>query len=248
MLKAQRYQAHRAEVIWLRDITESFGAKMSFQLNGEYARDARIAGDAEHVAELPGRGQSVGTHFHRCVFTEMDEYWRPYTQQEATAELQSQTWADHIGEVEAALGAEILRVDGATASQEQLDIADTLLVDYGVGLAAGGEALTYTDWAIPPWNPFRRAFGTRTSEDPAAPVVALGGYSQIGLAMPMGLDAMLTTVPQLERHFLMLLAEWREHERRGDPPKIWHFAFMTHPDRNAAYHDEVVEFLEFLSA
>lgn len=248
-MKAQRYQAHRAEVIWLRDTTEAYGARMSFQLNGEYARDARLAGDADHIAELPGRGHSVGTHFHRYEFSGQNEFWTPYSAAEATFDRIQKTWSDHVGEVSMALGAPLIRIDGATTASapDSGTWLEDLREAFDVRIEAGGEALSYTEWNIPPWNPYRRKRGTVLREDPASPIVALGGYPQIGLPEPQGLHALVTTVPQLERHFLMLLAEWREHERLGDPPKIWFIAFMSHPDQNAAYHGEVTELLEFLS-
>ncbi len=246
-LKAQRYQAHRTEVIWLRDTAESVGARMSFQLNGEYARDARLAGDAAHIAELPARGHSVGTHFHEYVFSGSNEFWTPYTPNDATFDLVQQTWHDHITEVEMALGAPLLRVDGATIASDPNSDAwmEDLRDQFDVRIEAGGEPLSYTEWAIPPWNPYRRKRGTPLSQDPTSPLLALGGYPQIGLPQPQGLHALVTTVPQLERHFLMLLAEWREHERLGDTPRIWSIAFMSHPDQNAAYHHEVSELMAF---
>ena len=70
----------------------------------------------------------------------------------------------------------------------------------------------------------------------------------MGLAEPQGLHSVVTSVPQLQRRFLTLYAEWRRHERRGDPPKIWVMGIMTHPDQNAKYHAEMTAMFEFWSA
>ncbi|MBT6325081.1 MAG: hypothetical protein HOJ35_03875 [Bdellovibrionales bacterium] len=46
----------------------------------------------------------------------------------------------------------------------------------------------------------------------------------------------------------MLLAEWREHERNGDQPRIWSFGIMTHPDQNADHQDHMIELLTFFKS
>ena len=71
-----QYEAHRAEVLWLADETAAYGARMSFQLNGEYARDARLAGDSQEIVDLGTAGHAIGgVHYHGFYFTGANEWY-----------------------------------------------------------------------------------------------------------------------------------------------------------------------------
>jgi hypothetical protein len=244
-MKATRYQKHRGEVMWLDEQARRVGAKMSYQLNGEYARDARLAEDDQHIRDLEAAGHSIGTHFHRFYLTEDDEFWQEFSAGQATFETVQRTWTDHIREVEAALGHPLLRCDPAAGSHDENDL---LYPEFNIQIEPGGEVFSYTDWNIKPWNPYRRKVGTYCTEDSEGPRVAVASLGQVGSPEPQGLHSVHTTTSQLKRHFLMLLAEWREHERRGDPPKVWAWGIMTHPSSNHLYRDEMLDMFNFLAA
>ena len=58
--KATRYETHKEEVLWLDGLADSLGFRMSYQLNGEYLRDAREAwGDEAHIRDLEAEIQGM---------------------------------------------------------------------------------------------------------------------------------------------------------------------------------------------
>jgi hypothetical protein len=53
-------------------------------------------------------------------------------------------------------------------------------------------------------------------------------------------------VPQLQRRFLMLYAEWLARERTGAEDKVWVFGVCHHPNYGDRYNAEITEFLSWL--
>lgn len=234
--KQAQYDKHRAEILWLAQTTERLGARMSYQLNGEYVMDAVMAGDEAHLLLLESRGHSLSTHFHRYYYSGADGVWTGYSAAEETPELCGQSYADHIGVIEELLGHPLHRADGACGDRE---VSDALAELYGTTVETSSEALSWTEWNTFPMTPFRRALGTDMIEDPSVDRVSFGSFGQIGKDYPAGLHAVHTSVPQLQRHFLAVMAERQERYRLGMPPLVFSFAAMTHPDQNAGLHEEV---------
>jgi len=239
------YSRHKEEIVWLADTTESYGAKMSYQLNGEYARDARVADDLNHLIKIHQKGHHLGgVHYHRRDLVEGTEFWDSFSSSEDEEKKES-TYNNHVGEVGKALahfGAKVIRVDsaiGGGADGHQ---------DYhsqNISILPAGDELSYSKWNIKPWNPFRRQWETATTEDFDVDAVSVSSIGQVGKDAPAGLHSIYSSVPQLKRHFLMLLAEWREHERKGESPRVWSFGIMTHPDQNQNHREHMVEMIEF---
>lgn len=255
-IKAQRYARHRAEILWMRDEAERHGIRVSFQLNGEYARDARVlrtdgdGDDTDHVRDLVARGHSVGVHFHPARFTGVREYWEAVPMPAVTPEVARAMFEDHVGEVEAALGASVRRMDSALdwSSPEMVTEYAALMADFALDLEPAGEEFTYTPWQGMPWSPFRRRSGTRLHEDASSPWLTIPTHGQTGEAIPRGLHAVVGTVPQLERRFLELVAQ-RDHARAtGQPWRVWAMGFLTHPDQNAQFRAEVTALMDWLVA
>jgi hypothetical protein len=244
----QMYWNHRDEILWLAEETAAYGAKMSYQLNGEYARDARLEGHSQEIQDLELDGHGVaGVHYHSYYFTGTAEYWAPYTAGSPEADTNGwvqQSFNDHVGEVEELVGRSVDRVDPASGEREEME---AMMTDRGVPIEPGGEPFSYTDWNMKPWSPYRRAPGTYMQADATGPRVAVVSIGQLGQSEATGLHAVNASVPQLKRRFLSAVSEWREHERNGDPPRIWTFGVMTHPDKNADHREDVTELLEFFS-
>lgn len=253
-IKEQRYARHREEILWVRDEAERHGVRVSFQLNGEYARDARVlrtdgdGDDTDHIRDLVARGHSVGVHFHPARFTGVREFWEPLPMALVTPAVAREMFEHHVGEVEAALGASVRRVDPALdwSSAEMIAEYVALMADFGLDLEPAGEDFSYTPWQGLPWSPFRRQSGSKLHEDPTSPWLTIPTHGQTGEAIPKGLHAVVGTVAQLERRFLELVAE-RDHARAtGQPWRVWAMGFLTHPDQNEQHRADVTALLDWL--
>ncbi|MCB9760998.1 MAG: hypothetical protein H6739_14260 [Alphaproteobacteria bacterium] len=254
--KEATYQGHRREILWLASEAERYGARLSFQLNGEYARDARLSGD-DHLAALAERGHTFGAHFHPSALgawddgpsdPEADGFWARFSGEDVTADLITATWESHLTEIEAALGAPVHRVDDATPLDDPLvrNQALRLMDAYDVTLFASGEEMVDTPWAQLPLTPFRPNRPDTLTWDPTAPWVALPSHPQIGRTQTSGEHLVLSTPAQLKRRFLQLWLE-RLYARAVDAPALpWSFGTMTHPDTNALYREDVTELYAWL--
>jgi hypothetical protein len=254
-LKRRRYQRHRDEILWLAEETERLGARMSFQLNGEYARDAFTtlatggSDDTGHLADLVAGGHAMSAHFHPYVLSDADEFWEDVGARPMTTELMDQLWADHLGSIETALGFGVIRADAAHSRDTEELAAHVLrlLERYDQQIENVGESFTTTHWAQRPWNTFRRDLETELMEDLEGPMVTIHSYPQVGRAVPQGLHVVISTVPQLKRRFIDLYMQWLYSQVTGQTPRIWTFGIMTHPGSNAQFQDEMRDMLEWLA-
>jgi len=254
-LKRQRYQNHRAAIMWLAEETERINARMSFQLNGEYVRDAFTimanAGgdDTKHLHDLVALGHAMSTHFHPFVLSDSDEFWEDVSDRVMTMTLMDRLWADHLGPIETALGFPVIRADPAhdRNTGELMAHFNTLLRRYNLSVENVGESFSRTHWAHRPWNTFRRDISTELTEDLNGPMVAVQSYPQVGRETPQGRHVVISTVPQLKRRFMDITMQWLYSQAMGQTPRIWTFGIMTHPDSNARYEDEILDLLEWLA-
>jgi hypothetical protein len=253
-LKRQHYQTHRDAIMWLAEETERVGARMSYQLNGEYARDAftlmeSVGGDdTAHLRDLVARGHAMSAHFHPFVLSGADEFWQDVSRRPMTTELMDEIWADHLGSIETALGFGVVRADPAHERDTEALMAhfNDLHERYGLTIENVGENFSATRWAHRPWNTFRRDTATELREDLSGPRIAVHSYPQVGLEAPQGLHFVITTVPQLKRRFVDITLQWLYSQATGQTPRIWTFGIMTHPDSNARYEDEMRDMLAWL--
>ena len=244
--KLEKYTTHKDEILWLASETEKYSAKMSYQLNGEYSQDAVFYNESAHIETIHNSGHHIGgVHYHRYTLGE-DRFWEEFTSDE-DAEKGDIAFDDHVGKTNDLLnlfGEKVIRVDPAVGD---LDNSLSKFNEYDISILPGGEAFSYSKWNIKPWNPFNKMDGTKLSEDLTSDRVSIMSYGQVGKDAPAGIHAVYASVEQLKRHFLMQLAEWREHERLGDKAKIWSFGIMTHPDQNADHRDHMTDMIMFLS-
>jgi hypothetical protein len=56
------------------------------------------------------------------------------------------------------------------------------------------------------------------------------------------------SVPQLQRRFLMLYAEWLGRERTGAEDRVWTFGFVFHPEDGDGFNGALAELLTWLDA
>ena len=248
--KRNRYETQRAEIMWLAEETERIGARMSYQLNGEYARDARILNDdVDHLLDLVDRGHSMSAHFHPYVFTGENEYWENVTNQTMTEELMANLWASHLDEIEETIGFGVSRADAAhdRDNAELQNYFNQLREDYGLTVENVGESFSGTHWAHRPWNVFRRDVDTELLEDLDGPVLAVHSYPQVGREAPQGLHTVISTVPQLKRRFIDVYFQWLYAQKTGQTPRVWTFGLMTHPDSNRNYQDEMLDIMNWLA-
>jgi len=250
--KRDRYLSDKEQILFVADLAESVGALANFQLNGEYCRDARVLltePDTDHLTLLAEGGHVMGSHFHNFRFTGEDEYWESVPKDAATEAVLRGIWNDQVTECETTLGTRLFRIDPAMVSSilDAGDVVNELKNEYGFEVEPVGEIFSYTDWSHKPWNPFRRQLDSKLLEDSTRTVLGLVSLGQVGQLEPEGKHQLMTTVPQIKRHFLAQVAEWREHERQGLPPKVWQFGIMTHPNQNRLYQDEMIEMVTWLA-
>ena len=254
-LKRGRYQRHRDEIMWLASETERVGARMSYQLNGEYARDARglmasgTSDDTGHLHDLIDRGHAMSAHFHPYVLSESGEFWENIGSRTMTTALMDQLWASHLDAIEATLGFGVVRVDPAhDRDTDELAAHVLTLIDaYGLQIENVGESFSNTHWVQRPWNVFRRDLETELMEDLDGPMVTVHSYPQVGQPTPQGLHVVITTVPQLKRRFIDIYLQWLYAQVTGQTPRIWTFGLMTHPSSNAQHQEDMLEMLGWLA-
>lgn len=253
--KAHRYGVQQTEILWLAEATERVGARMSYQLNGEYARDALYlhgdgdGGDTAHLRDLVARGHTMSAHFHPFRFSGENEYWENIGRLDMTTALMDDIWSSHMDAIELAVGSPVLRADPAHDRDTPALLAhfNQLLLDYDLSVENVGEDFTRTHWGHRPLTVFRRDLDTALSEDLSGPILSVHSYPQVGTDAPQGLHVAITTVPQLKRRFMDIYAQWLYSQKTGQTPRIWTFGIMTHPDSNSRYHDEMTEMLDWLS-
>ncbi|MCC7075445.1 MAG: hypothetical protein IT383_29300 [Deltaproteobacteria bacterium] len=248
------YERHKEQILFVRDTAEANGLKVSFQLNGEYARDARLL-DADApatLAELSAAGHSIGTHTHPFAFTGPNEYWTPYPPSVADPTSADLIVSSHVDELVATLGHPIRHLDAALnwlATPEMSAKYGELMDRYALDIEPAGEAFSCTRWGHFPWTPFRRRAGTASSADPAGPWIAIPTHSQTGLEIPQGAHALSNLLPQLKRHFVALFAQ-REYARRQGTDRVWTIGFMTHPSEqllHPSFRADVAELMAWLA-
>ncbi len=245
-LKTEEFWAEHAALLSLAEQVEDAGGLLSAQLNGEFARDAAllVPEGLPQLEALLQSGHSFGAHFHDEALEEMEE-WLPLSDEGLTHEEHVRIWTDHIQAVEGLAGRTVLRVDAAMRGEEA-DTQKALEDHHDVRLASAGDAFSYTPWAHSIWSPLRADQGLALTEDPSSPQVRLGVYSQIGKKQPSGLHALPTTVSQLQRHFLQVMAQWTWDQLDPAAPRVWTFGLMTHPDQLDLSLEELQAFLTWL--
>lgn len=246
--KDSRYDRHYDEMIWLARASEHFGGRMSYQLNGEFSEYAEVRGDEGRLRFLRSRGHSMGIHFHHNVNTGVDHFWEEVPEGVRDDSFYEDLFDDHFSAVQSAVGASPVRADAAFAPEtdDEWDQYEALLQDHNVTAIGAGEAFSgIMEWNQNPFNPYRRAYGTQVEEDWSGSTIAIPSYPQVGLEEPGGLHRLYTSIPQLKRQFLMVLANRHWEQTTGLPSRVWTMNVMTHLDQNTR-HAEILDWMRFI--
>jgi hypothetical protein len=252
------YQRTREGIDWLMQEAARHGMKLTFLYNGWYPLDAMEAADLSQFQALVDAGHEIGTHAHRLTYDPAQDLWTAHIEELSfygrpnhDPVLGRQCWDDAFDNVEAVLQA----IDATgqnkvmcTRTFTFLDEGD-LMEEYGFTIAAGDRAeLSQRDFGHMVWNPWRPTAndepGHELEEDLRASFISIDHLAQIGSHEVS--HAMDLSVPQLQRRFLMLYAEWVARVRTGAQDKVWVFGFVYHPNYGDRYTDAVVDFLDWL--
>jgi hypothetical protein len=230
---------------------------LTFLYNGWYSKWALEHGDTAQFRELVEAGHEIGSHAHRITYASARDLWvgrvdelNRYGRPNYDAALARQCWEDadrYMDQVVAEIGAPEQNQSMCAVPFKCSDEGE-LMGDFGFTIAPGNRSekgTTYFGHIV--WNPWRPAASDEPAhelqEDLGASYITLDHLAQIGSSEGHGMDL---TVPQLQRRFLMLYAEWLARERTGAEDKIWTFGFATHPNYGDRYNADIQEFLSWL--
>jgi hypothetical protein len=258
------YERTRDEIDWLVGEAARHGLRFTALYNGWYPQWALQQGDTGQFRALLDAGHEIGSHAHRITYDAGEDVWvkrreelsilgRPFYD----SEVARQCWEDAKRYVDAVL--ENIGAEGQnqTMCSTALTLAEeaNLMDEFGFTIAAGNrleKGIDYFGHVV--WNPWRAANsdapGYELAEDPSAGYITFNHLAQVGgggsIGMPAESHGQDLTVPQMQRRFLMLYAEWLTQERRGVEDRVWSFGFVVHPNYGARHNTALTEFLDWL--
>ena len=251
------YQQTHDEIDWLMEEAARHGLHFTALYNGWYPKEALALGDTAQFQELLAVGHEIGSHAHRLTYDPAQDTWiahvnelNRYGHPNYDAELAHQSWNNAHLYVDA-----MLTEIGATEQNQAMCAVPfkcsdegQLMDQFGFTVASGNRSEkgpAYFGHIV--WNPWRAAAsdkpGHEIEEDLNATYISLDHLAQIGKVGAHGMDL---TVPQLQRRFLMLYAEWLSRERSGAEDRVWTFGFVYHPEDGDVFNAELAEFLSWL--
>jgi hypothetical protein len=247
------------EIEWLRGEAARHGLRFTALYNGWYPHWALREGDTSQFRALLEEGHEVGSHAHRLTYDSAQDIWishvnevNRYGRPNYDADLARQAWVDadrYVDQVMDGIGA---KGENQTMCAVPFKCSDEgqMMTDLGFSIAAGNRSEKgpqYFGHIV--WNPWRPAASDEPAmelkEDRGAGYIAVDHLAQIGSTGSHGMDL---TVPQMQRRFLMLYAEWLARERSGAEDRVWTFGFCLHPNYSDRYNAELIEFLDWLDA
>jgi hypothetical protein len=251
------YQRTRDEIYWVMGEAERHGLRFTALYNGWYTKWALEHGDTTQFRELVEAGHEIGSHAHRITYDAGRDAWvgrvdelSKYGYPSYDAALARQCWEDadrYMDQVVEEIGA---GEQNQTMCAVPFMCSDEgqLMEEFGFSIAAGGRCEKGTSYfGHMVWNPWRPSAndepGHEIEEDLNAPYITVDHLAQVGREEAHGMDL---TVPQLQRRFLMLYAEWLARERSGANDKVWTFGFVVHPNYGDLYNADLVQFLSWL--
>lgn len=253
------YTRTRDEIDWLMAEAARHDLRFSSLYNGWFPQMALEMNDLSQFEALLAAGHEIGTHTHQITYDPATDAWiahhdelSVYGRPNYDPDLARQAWADATNFVDA-----VLEAIGASKQNEimcstALSLSDerNLMAEFGFTIAPGNRLEAGVSYlGHMPWNPWRAAnsdeMGYEIAEDLSAPYVSINHGAQIGGAESHDTDV---TVPQLQRQFLMLYAEWLSRERTGAEDRVWSFGFVYHPNQGDRYNADLTEFLDWLDA
>jgi hypothetical protein len=254
------YQRTRGEIDWLMEEASRHNLHFTALYNGWYPKEALALGDTEQFQALLAAGHEIGSHAHRLTYDAQQDLWvgrideiGRYGRPNYDAQLAQQTWNDAHRYVQELLAEIAASGQNQTMCAVGFKCSDegALMDQFGFTIASGNRSEkgpAYFGHIV--WNPWRAATsdapGNELMEDSRAGYISLDHLAQVGIKG--GAHGIDLAVPQLQRRFLMLYAEWLSRERQGAEDKVWTFGFVYHPQYGDTFNDALVEFLSWLDA
>lgn len=251
------YSRTHDEIDWLMEEAARHGLRFTALYNGWYPKMALELGDLSQFEALLAAGHEIGSHAHRITYDPVQELWISHVHEMArygipnyNAELARQAWADADRYADEALAGIGASGQNQTMCAVPFKCSDegALMEEFGFTIASGNRSekgTAYFGHIV--WNPWRPATsdepGHELEEDLSAGYIAVDHLAQIGSTEAHGMDV---SVPQLQRRFLMLYAEWLSRERTGAEDRVWSFGFVYHPNYGDRYNAEITTFLDWL--
>jgi hypothetical protein len=251
------YMRTHDEIDWLLAEAARHGLHFSSLYNGWYTKWALDHNDLDQFRELLAAGHEIGSHSHQITYDSAQDAWVShhdelsiYGRPNYDAALARQVWEDaqrYLQDVLAAIGAtdqdQIVCSTALSFSDEP-----NLMAAFGYEIAAGNRLEASVGYlGHMAWNPWRASnsdeVGYEVAEDLNAPYVSINHGAQIGGSE--GHDSAMT-IPQLQRQFLQLYAEWLARERTGAEDRVWSFGFVYHPNQGDRYNPDLSMFLDWL--
>lgn len=245
----EEYQRHRIEINWLRKTANKYGAKLSFQMNGEYAEWCIHKGHQDEISAFIRDGHTISVHFHGAKRSAELE-WNSVSYQEMTHEYIARQWQDHYEWVQKAVPEyKVIRMDAGGWGDLFID---ELIRRMEIKMLCAPEdhitGYNHYKFGHHVWNPYRPKAGTFIEEDLSTPYIYFPMLPQLGRAVAAGRHAGLKmTVPHVKRRILMIYLEWLHQEQNNLPDKVWTFGWVSHPGQNSKYHHEVEEMWQWVN-
>jgi hypothetical protein len=252
------YERTRDGIDWLAEESARHGLRFTALYNGWYPQEALERDELAQFQALLAAGHEIGTHAHRLTYDPAEDLWTArleelsiYGRPHYDAAVAWQCWDDATRYVEAVLEAIGATGQNQTMASRAFSFLEegALMNEFGFTISAGNRAelgIGYFGHAA--WNPWRPAAnvepGHELEEDLGTSFVTIDHLAQIGadeISHPVNLS-----VPQLQRRFLMLYAEWLARVRTGAEDKVWTFGFVYHPNYTDKYLQDLGEFLDWL--
>jgi hypothetical protein len=258
------YVRTRDEIDWLADEAARHGLRLTSLYNGWFTKWALDNNDLDQFQALLAGGHELGSHAHQIYYDPGTDAWIKCPEELSIfghpnydPGLARQCWND----ADSYLDSLLTRIDASGQNQIMCSTAlslsdeDDMMAEFGFTIACGNrleKGINYLGHMV--WNPWRAANsdepGHELAEDLSASYPTFNHLAQIGgggsIGMPAEAHGQDLTLPQMQRRFLMLYAEWLARERNGSEDRVWAFGWVYHPNYGDRYNRETSEFLDWL--
>lgn len=253
----EMYQRTHDEIDWLMEEAEEHQLHFTSLYNGWYPKWALDHNDTDQFKELINAGHEIGSHAHQITYDEESDTWITHNDKLSIfgrpnydPALARECWQDASSYINSVLDKIKTTGQNKIMCSTALSFSDEkkLMAEFKFTIAAGNRLEAGANYfGHMPWNTWRAANndepGYEIAEDLKSPYVSINHAAQIGMTES---HAMYVTVPQLQRQFLMLYAEWLKQERTSADDRIWSFGFVYHPNHGDKYNEDLIEFLDWL--
>ncbi|MFQ5596189.1 MAG: hypothetical protein ACE5HA_18765, partial [Anaerolineae bacterium] len=246
LLRQQEYDARRQELELPLEWADTYSIELTVKAGGEFVEFCLDSGECGEnppsglFADLRDQGVEVGTHWH-TQYQRGSHDWPNVPEPDET--MAQRIVTDNRAMVDRVIGAENNKAAGGIASYAGM------YADQDFTMAPGLGETGESQFGHVVWNPWRPGEGAGFPEDLSNDqYVAIPHLPQIGLTGGGGQHVTDLTLPHAKRSFLMIFLEWREHERNGDPDKVWDWGVAYQLNiRTDATHNQNPAFFQWLN-